>query len=293
MTWATGTADAPRLSTYEAALKHEASVKPIRNRTPECKPLGRRDCTGLTIKKEKRNVVVSFWGTTITYRPSGLIEVFFGNTPCTSQQTLLAKLLGVSVFVAGGVVYIGACATQEDLTLNRTPSYPMTQRVDKTAARWKRYSYISVLRPVKSERGWGPAYRYVLHGTVRYPAKKIIDRAGAAAVRARYKEFFTLLSGYIKLRSGIPITNQQLVFDIPNATTPKIKHKLITDPMSVVEGIAQANPNCDFNWRERTYQTNPDKASKYALKLVYALHKNQVYKTVQITDGTVVLNKHK
>jgi hypothetical protein len=293
MTWATGTADAPRLQTYEAALKHEASVKPIKNRVPECKPLGRRDCTGLTIKKEGRAIVVSYWSTTVTYRPSGLIEVNLGGMPCMSQQKLLANLLGVSVFVADSVVYIGACATEEDLNLNRTPTYPMTRKATNHKARWLRYTYTSVLRPVKTERGWGPAYRFILQGTVRYPTKVTIDRAGAAAVRARHKEFLILLSGYIKLRGDVPITYQQRVIDTPTATTPKIKHTLKTDPMSVVEGIAQSNINCDYQWKTRTYRTNFSKAHRYALRLIYALHENEVYRRVPVTDGTIVRNKHK
>ena len=194
MTWATGTNEAPRLHTYQEAVAHEAKIKPIKGRTPECKPLGRRDCTGLTISRQGKNVVVKNWGMTVTYRPGGAIDIKVEYRASNADRTLLRRLLGVQMFTRYGRVWIEALdpANPEQ---KRTGFYPIkTKFLEPPTVRYRRRVQTATLRPVACENGYPKynKYSYTMDNIV-YPKRRAIDRKGAAAVRARYKPFLTLL----------------------------------------------------------------------------------------------------
>lgn len=67
----------PRMRTYADAVRREAETKPIRGRTPEVKPLGRRNQSYFNISREGDDICVNA-GTTpvIRYRPNGDVLVY-------------------------------------------------------------------------------------------------------------------------------------------------------------------------------------------------------------------------
>ena len=68
----------PRLRSYAAAVQHEASVKPIRGRKPEVKPLGRRKQSWWEIKREKNGDILVLGGPDLVlrYRPDDTLLVY-------------------------------------------------------------------------------------------------------------------------------------------------------------------------------------------------------------------------
>jgi hypothetical protein len=306
MTWATGTADAPRLWTYQEAAAHEAKIVPIRGRVPECKPLARRDCTGLTIRKEKRNIIVQSWGITITYRPGGAIDIRVDYRASNADRTLLARLLGVQMFVRHGITWVSALdpATPEQ---KRVGFYPMkTKWVEPQGNRKYRRKYmLATLRPVEqtpAPRNYYNKYDYTMDNIV-YPKSKTLDRKGAAAVRARYKPLLTLLSGYLKMTAdqespqGVARYNNEarLFFEANKSKLRGDKHpdkqleliKLVEN--NGIEHFHTWNSNGGWNYGRRV---NADKAKRYAVRLVHDAHPGEAYKITKVTTGEVVKNRY-
>ena len=312
MTWATGTADAPRLGTYQEAVAHEAKIVPIRGRVPECKPLARRDCTNLTIRKEKRNIVVQSWGITITYRPGGAIDIRVDYRASNADRTLLARLLGVAMFVRHGITWIGALdpANPEHMSeanlaryVPKTGYYPMkTKWLGPPKARYRRRCYTATLRPValNIKNSWRK-YEYAMDNIV-YPKSKTLDRKGAAAVRAMYKPLLTLLSGYLKMTADQEVPQARYApLEAPNyfkdnkAKLRGDKHldkqmeliKLVEN--NSIEHSHTWNSNGGWNYGRRV---NADKAKRHAVRLVHDAHPGEAYKITKVTTGEVVKNRY-
>jgi hypothetical protein len=313
MTWATGTADAPRLWTYQEAAAHEAKIVPIRGRVPECKPLARRDCTNLTIRKEKRNIIVQSWGITITYRPGGAIDIRVDYRASNADRTLLARLLGVAMFVRHGITWIGALdpANPEHMSeanlaryVPKMGYYPMkTKWVEPEGNRkYRRMYMLATLRPVAldSKNSWHK-YAYTMDNIV-YPKSKTLARKGAAAVRARYKPLLTLLSGYLKMTADQEVPQARyapleasMFFKDNKAKLRGDKHpdkqleliKLVEN--NSIEHFHTWNSNGGWNYGRRV---NADKAKKHAVRLVHEAHPGEAYKITTVTTGEVVKNRY-
>lgn len=306
MTWATGTADAPRLYTYQEAAAHEAKVVPIRGRVPECKPLGRRDCPNLTISREGKGIVVKNWGMSITYRPGGAIDIRVEYRASNSDMTLLRRLLGVQMFVHDGTTWIGALdpATPEQ---QRVGFYPMkTKWVEPPTVRYRRRCYTATLRPVEqlpAPRNYYNKYLYTMDNIV-YPKRKTINRKGSAAVRARYKHFLTLMSGYLKLTAdqevpvGTPRYNAQEVPDFFKANKAKLQgDKHLDVQMALIQMMANRriehfnyrNSNGGYNYGRKV---NAEGVMADARKLLHDAHPAEAYVTITVTDGSTFRNRH-
>jgi len=306
MTWATGTADAPRLYTYQEAAAHEAKVKPIRGRTPECKPLGRRDCPNLTISREGKSIVVKSWGTTVTYRPGGAIDIRVEYRASNSDGTLLRRLLGVQIFVHDGITWIGALdpATPEQ---QRVGFYPMKVKwMEPPTVRYRSKQMTATLRPVEqtpTPRNYYNKYLYTMDNIV-YPKRKTINRKGSAAVRARYKHFLTLMSGYLKLTAdqevpqGVARFVAQEVPDFFKANKAKLQgDKHLAVQMELIQMMAlrrieyfnYRNSNGGYNYGRKV---NANKVLADARKMLHDAHPAEAYTITTVTDGSIFRNRH-
>ena len=311
MTWATGTADAPRLCTYQEAVAHEAKVIPIRGRTPECKPLGRRDCTNLTIRKDKRNIVVQSWGITVTYRPGGAIDIRVDWRASNADRTLMRRLLGVQMFVHDGLTWVGALdpANPEQ---QRVGFYPMKTKWVEPHPNGRKYRtryMTATLRPVPVTPSTTGHYRYArIHNytmdNIVYPKKRTMNRKGAAAVRARYKPFLTLLSGYLKMTAdqavpvGVARHNHQEVPTFFKVNKAKIKgDKHLDTQMELIQMMANRRIEY-FNYRIQgsgySYgrKVNASAVLADARKLLHDAHPAEAYVTTTVTDGSTFRNRH-
>ena len=309
MTWATGTNEAPRLHTYQEAVAHEANIKPIKGRVPECKPLGRRDCPHLSIHKDKRNIVVSRWGMTVTYRPGGAIDIRVEYNPSMSDMTLLRRLLGVQMFIRDGRTWIEALdpANPEQ---QRTGFYPMkTKFIEPPTARYRRRVYTATLRPVPVTPSTTGHYRYArAHNytmdNIVYPKKRAIDRKGAAAVRARYKPFLTLLSGYLKMTAdqevpkdaGRPNGHEAVTFFKANKVRLR-GDKHLDKQMELIqlmclnriEYFHYRNSNGGYNYGRKV---NAAGVLADARKMLHDAHPAEAYVTTTVNDGSTFRARH-
>jgi hypothetical protein len=307
MTWATGTADAPRLYTYQEAAAHEAKVKPIRGRTPECKPLGRRDCPNLSISREGKNIVVQSWGITVTYRPGGAIDIRVDYRASNSDRTLLRRLLGVQMAVHDGIAWIGALdpATPEQ---QRVGFYPMkTKWMEPPTQRYRRKQMTATLRPVEQtptpRNYYNNKYDYTMDNIV-YPKRKTINRKGSAAVRARYKHLLTLMSGYLKMTADqeVPVGTARFNATEAPAFFKANKVKLRGDKhldvqMALIERMANRriesfnyrNSNGGYNWGRKV---NANKVMADARKLLHDAHPAEAYVTTTVTNGSMFRNRY-
>jgi hypothetical protein len=306
MTWATGTNEAPRLHTYQEAAAHEAKIKPIKGRVPECKPLGRRDCPHLSIHKDKRNIVVSRWGMTVTYRPGGAIDIRVEYSPSVSDMTLLRRLLGVQMFIRDGRTWIGALdpANPEQ---QRTGFYPMkTKFLEPPTARYRRRVYTATLRPVAQTpepRNYYSKYSYTMDNIV-YPKKRATDRKGAAAVRARYKPFLTLLSGYLKMTAdqevpaGLARYSRQEVPNFFKANKVRLRGDKHLDKqmeliqlmcLNRIESFHYRNSNGGYNYGRKV---NAAGVLADARKMLHDAHPAEAYVTTTVNDGSIFRARH-
>lgn len=306
MTWATGTADAPRLYTYQEAAAHEAKVKPIRGRVPECKPLGRRDCPNLRIYKDKRNIVVTSWGMSVTYRPGGAIDIKVEYRASNADRTMLRRLLGVQMFIHDGITWIEALdpANPEQ---KRTGFYPMKIKwMEPPTVRYRRRVYVATLRSVErlpAPSNYWRNYEYTMDNIV-YPKKRAMNRKGAAAVRARYKPFLTLLSGYLKMTAdqevplGVARYNNAEVPTFFKAHKAKIKgDKHLDVQMALIERMANRRieyfnyrtPSGGYNYGRKV---NASAVLADAREMLHDAHPAEAYTTTTVTDGRIFRSRH-
>jgi hypothetical protein len=304
MTWATGTADAPRLYTYQEAAAHEAKVKPIRGRTPECKPLGRRDCPNLTISREGKSIVVKSWGTTVTYRPGGAIDIRVEYRASNADRTLLRRLLGVQMFIHDGTTWIGALdpATPEQ---RRVGFYPMkTKWMEPSTQRYRRKQMTATLRSVEqtpTPRNYYNKYDYTMDNIV-YPKRKTINRKGSAAVRARYKHFLTLMSGYLKMTADQEVTRDtarhNTAPDFFRANKAKLQgDKHLDVQMALIQMMANHRiehfhkriTNGNWHWGRAV---NANKVMADARKMLHDAHPAEAYTITTVTDGSLFRHRH-
>jgi hypothetical protein len=304
MTWATGTADAPRLYTYQEAAAHEAKVKPIRGRVPECKPLGRRDCPNLTISREGKSIVVKSWGITVTYRPGGAIDIRLEFCTSNSDRTLLRRLLGVQMFVHDGITWIGALdpATPEQ---QRVGFYPMKVKwMEPPTVRYRNRCYMATLRPVEktpASTNYFNKYVYTMDNIV-YPKRKTINRKGSAAVRARYKHFLTLMSGYLKLTADQEVprdtARHNTAPDFFKANKAKLQgDKHLDTQMELIQMMANRrieyrpyrNSNGGYNYGRKV---NAEGVLADARKMLHEAHPAEAYTTTTVTDGRMFRNRY-
>ena len=175
--------DLPVLASYDEALKWESMIKPIRGRTPECKPLAKRRNTWVNIRKEADTVICKLYNTdVITYHKDGRIIVNLGGWASPTTMSFIEELLYVRTRIAHNRVWIHV-GTE-----------------DKPCTRW--YT-LRVNEPNLLTRGTlkhGES-RFIFHNPTSVPVHKI-NRAGANSVRKLYKPFRDYLVTTMRLRDN-------------------------------------------------------------------------------------------
>jgi hypothetical protein len=86
--------DVERMPTYADAVRWELLVKPIRGRAEECKPLGARNKSYASIRKDDQDIVVRLYRTDIVrYQPDGTIIVRQGGHESMTTRKYLNAIL--------------------------------------------------------------------------------------------------------------------------------------------------------------------------------------------------------
>ena len=176
-----------RIKTYEEALAHEASVKPIRGKT--IKPLHRRRDTHLTIRKrtgfnfEGEEVVIKMYETDIVkYRPNGDIYVNIDGWVSMTTCQVLTDVLGADFHKYNNRMWV-RCDIPESYTPHALP-------IDAHAPNIFRVNMSNTLE----------------FQNYKYPVVHNLSRQAANIVRKQYKSFRQYLTNNFKLRSEDGVT---------------------------------------------------------------------------------------
>jgi len=163
----------PRIHDYAQALRIHDTIKPLRGRSPEIKPLGdRRDADTYHIRMNGEAVELVLYKTpVITFMPDGEVVLFVDSYNTVATHQFIQQVLGVSVW--------GVRRTTV-LTINNS-KYTLAAK-DKLRLRKDVSGNWQVLNPAQQ---W----------TWR------LDRKAVTNVRAQYGEFYKYLKGFVNLRT--------------------------------------------------------------------------------------------
>ncbi len=104
--------DLPCLRNWHIAEQHEQSIKPIRNRSPECKPIGNRRHQNLTIRRGSDETIICrvYRTDVLTYHKDGRIEINLGGWVTQTTLAFISSVLGRHVVQRHGRPWIYARA---------------------------------------------------------------------------------------------------------------------------------------------------------------------------------------
>lgn len=163
----------PRVHTYALAKNLYESIKPIRGRSPEIRPLGnRRDADSYWVKMEGEDVVfVLYKSPVITYKPDGSVVLTPDQYSTVSTHQFFIRVLGVGANASRQVTVI----TLGDKRYTVRGKDTLTLKM--VGGNWQ------CVEGAKNQFSWH------------------LDRRQATNVRLRYKEFITYFKGVVNLRT--------------------------------------------------------------------------------------------
>jgi hypothetical protein len=191
----------PRVHTYALAKNLHDSIKPIRGRSPEIRPLGnRRDADSYWVRMEGDDVVfVLYKSPVITYKPDGSVVLTPDTYSTVSTHQFFARVLGV-----------GANASRQNSVITLGDKRYTVRGKDTLTLKMQGGNW-QCIEGAKTQFSWH------------------LNRQGANNVRARYKEFATYFKGVVNLRTeefthhygnthykgvSVSITELQNAFDV-------------------------------------------------------------------------------
>jgi len=175
-----------KLPNYEAAKKHEESIKPIRGRANSVKPIASRNKDHMNIRKEGENIVVCLYHTdVITYRPDGEIIITNGGWVSNTTNAFISALLPVFLTSRYGTTWFLAYAD----------GWNAAEYGARKNLGWLPMPSKTPMRLVAKE---GEHYMRCLNPT--FPIVHRMDRAKANSVRAQVRPFTKWLCTAIKLQ---------------------------------------------------------------------------------------------
>jgi len=182
----------PRLLDYAEAVAHEASIKPIRGRSPETKPIGDRRNQHKIIRKDPDGSIACrlYRTDVVTFHEDGRIEVCWGGYVTQTTSSFISKLLGTSTALQHSHAWIMAQHNGGNTTSTITGDYAMHPTEPNILRR---------IEPVDKTRPWiRPA---PLHFENPMPViTHRINRAGANRARKQYKAFKDYLVQTMRIR---------------------------------------------------------------------------------------------
>jgi len=162
----------PRVDNYKFAKHLHDTIKPLRGRSPEIKPLGdRRDADKYHIRVNGEAVELVLYKTpVITFMPDGEVVLFIDSYNSVSTHQFIHRVLGIE---ANGV--------RRTTVLNiNGMKYTLADK-DKMRLR-------------KGDKGWE-----VLNPMQQWSWR--LDRKAVSNIRAQYGEFYKYLKGFVSLRT--------------------------------------------------------------------------------------------
>lgn len=163
----------PRVTTYSEAKNLHDSIKPIRGRDPEIRPLGnRRDADSYWVRMNGEDVeFVLYKSAVITYKPDGGVVLTPDTYSTVSTHQFFARVLGV-----------GANAVRQNSVITIGDKRYTVRGKDTLTLKFEGGNWQCV-EGAKTQFAWH------------------LDRREATNVRNRYKEFITYFKGMVSLRT--------------------------------------------------------------------------------------------
>ena len=170
----------PRVTTYSEAKNLYESIKPIRGRSPEIRPLGnRRDADSYWVRMNGEDVeFVLYKSPVITYKPDGAVVLTPDTYSTVSTHQFFDRVLGVDARASRQVSVIGLLNKKGEVVNRYTVrgKDTLTLKLD-ALGNW------SCIEGAKTQFAWH------------------LNRQEATNVRLRYKEFITYFKGVVSLRT--------------------------------------------------------------------------------------------
>ena len=170
----------PRVQTYALAKNLHDSIKPIRGRSPEIRPLGnRRDADSYWVRMNGEDVeFVLYKSAVITYKPDGGVVLTPDTYSTVSTHQFFDRVLGVDARASRQNSVIGLLNKKGEVVNRYTVrgKDTLTLRLDKSG-NWQ------CVEGAKPQFAWH------------------LNRQSANNVRVRYKEFITYFKGMVSLRT--------------------------------------------------------------------------------------------
>jgi len=170
----------PRVQTYALAKNLHDSIKPIRGRDPEIRPLGnRRDADSYWVRMNGEDVeFVLYKSAVITYKPDGGVVLTPDTYSTVSTHQFFDRVLGVDARASRQNSVIGLLNKKGEVVNRYTVKGKdtLTLRLDKSG-NWQ------CVEGAKPQFAWH------------------LNRQEANNVRVRYKEFRTYFKGMVSLRT--------------------------------------------------------------------------------------------
>lgn len=99
----------PYLHDYAAAERWERDVKPIRGDANLTKPLGNRNQTYRSIKREDDGAIAircGFTRPTLRFYPDGTLAIYSTMNPCASTQEIITEVTGLKLYTQAGKTWV-------------------------------------------------------------------------------------------------------------------------------------------------------------------------------------------
>jgi len=170
----------PRVETYALAKNLFDSIKPIRGRSPEIRPLGnRRDADSYWVRMNGDDVQFMLYkSAVITYKPDGGVVLTPDTYSTVSTHQFFDRVLGVDARASRQNSVIGLLNKKGEVVNRYTVKGKdtLTLKLDKSG-NWQ------CVEGAKTQFAWH------------------LNRQEATNVRLRYKEFITYFKGMVSLRT--------------------------------------------------------------------------------------------
>jgi hypothetical protein len=268
----TRTTDVPLLRCYAEAVKQEASVAPIRNHTPECKPLGARKKTHTTIRREGDDIIAKLYDTDIVrWKPDGTIIINQGGHATDTTRKYLNALLPLFFTSHQGktVIWRG-----------------LDEQAAQTHSSWREPKFKQFILYDHRDNIFTsePNNVSLPHFINPEPCMvHVINRAGAKLVRARYAKFIRYMENIKKLMNGFP------------DSTLSVAYLSLTDKMEMAAGDSLEDHHYVMSMlvRESRWNRNPPNPLRKFESLMLQWHRDEMLTAVTLPYGVVKEDRFK
>ena len=256
------------LRCYAAAAKWEADVKPIRGRTPECKPLGDRKKTNVTIRREGDDIIAKLYHTDIVrWKPDGTIIVRQDGHESQTTRKYLNALLAPVFGSWQGVTYAWRGMDDDDPKTGTGVGHLLHAHEDNI---------------FKGE----PNNVSPLHFVNPKPCVvHVKDRAGSKAVRERYAGFIRYVKNIKKLMGDTPIESDASHYCTHSALLEMAAGDNLDDYHYAMAYLSRE----PYRYH---YHKKPDVLAKFETAMLYG-HRDEMLTVVILPRGKLGVDKYK